>query len=260
MAASTCSGEKYTYDLSTVKAKSINCDKCKQWYCMDCSKIPQKIFDALFAAKKSKEDISMINFTCSSCKTASPTIGDLINDIHTLKNDISKRIDDKAIEIKTHLDNKMVEVNVCQKQCFADIVSKCKVPTVEKINSGVRDAIDSSTIAAKEQEFRDRSIMMLKKAESKAPNKKERLQEDLDFINDFVKEGLHIQTTDIESVDRIGRYEENKSRPIKILFNNRSDQTRVLRNLGNLKQAEIFLNKFLSQWTGMKRRENIFKS
>ena len=93
---------------------------------------------------------------------------------------------------------KMVEVHVCQKQSFADIVSKCKVPIVEKINTGVRDAIDSSTIAAKEQEFRDRSIMMLKKAESKAPNKKERLQEDLDFINDFVKEGLHIQTTDIE--------------------------------------------------------------
>ena len=154
--------------------------------------------EALFAANKSKEDISMIHFTCSSCKTASPTIGDLINDIHTLKNDISKRIDDKAIEIKTYLDNKMVEVHVCQKQSFADIVSKCKVPNVEKINTGVRDAIDSSTIAAKEQEFRDRSIMMFKRAECKAPNKKERLQEDLDFINDFVKEGLHIQTTDIE--------------------------------------------------------------
>ena len=55
---------------------------------------------------------------------------------------------------------------------------------------------------------------MFKKAESKAPNKKERLQEDLDFSNDFVKEGLHIHTTDIESVDRIARYEENKSRPI----------------------------------------------
>ena len=67
----------------------------------------------------------------------------------------------------------MVEVNVCQKQSFADIVSKCKVPTVEKINSGVRDAIDSSTIAAKEQEFRDRSIMMFKKAERSSKQKRE---------------------------------------------------------------------------------------
>ena len=74
------------------------------------------------------------------------------------------------------------------------------LPIVEKINSGVREAIDSCTIAA--------------------------------------KEGLHIQATTIESVDSIGRYEENKSRPIKVLFNNKTDQTRVLRNLGNLKQAE----------------------
>ena len=51
------------------------------------------------------------------------------------------------------------------------------------------------------------------------------------FITDFVKEDLHIQATTIESVDRIGRYEENKSRPIEVLFNNRSDQTTVLRNL-----------------------------
>ena len=102
--ASTCSGENCIYDLSTVKAKSINCDKCKQWYCMDCSKFNNKI-DALFAANKSKEDVSLITFTCSSCKTASPTIGDLRNDLHTLKNEISKRIVDKAIEIKKYLDN-----------------------------------------------------------------------------------------------------------------------------------------------------------
>ena len=152
----------------------------------------------------------------------------------------------------------MVEVNICQKQSFADIVSKYKVPTVKTINSGVRDAIDSSTIAAKEQEFRDRSIMMFNRAESKAPNKKERLQEDLDFINDFVKERLHIQITDIESVGRICRYEENKSRPIKTMFDNRSDLTRVLRNLGNPKQTEQKFKKFLSLWTGMKSRENIF--
>ena len=97
-------------------------------------------------------------------KIASHTIGDLRNDIHALKNNISKIMDDTAVEIKTHLDNKMVEVNVCQKQSFADIVRKCKAPTVIKINSGVRDAIDSSTIAAKEQEFRDRSTMMFKRA------------------------------------------------------------------------------------------------
>ena len=139
----------------------------------------------------------MICFICSSCKTTSTTIGDLRNDLHNLKNDISKRIDDKTIEIKTHLDNKMVDFNVSQKQSFAEIVNKSKLPIVEKSNSGVREAIDSSTIAAKEQELRDRSIMMFNRAESKAGNKKYRFVDDFDFITDFVKEGLHIQATSI---------------------------------------------------------------
>ena len=47
-----------------------------------------------------------------------------------------------------------------------------------------------------------------------------------DFITDFVNVGVYIQATTIESVDRIRRYEGKKSRPIKVLFNNKSDQTR----------------------------------
>ena len=56
---------------------------------------------------------------------------------------------------------------------------------------------------------------------------------------------------------RIGRYEENKSRPIKILFNNKTDQTRVLRNLGNLKQAEKKV--FVSMDRNEKQRKEIKK-
>ena len=81
----------------------------------------------------------------------------------------------------------------------------------KKISSGVRKAIDSCTIAAKEQELPDRSIMMFNRAKSKAGNKKDRIVDDFELITDFVKEGLHIQATTIESVDRIGSYEEDKS-------------------------------------------------
>ena len=60
--------------------------------------------------------------------------------------------------------------------------------------------------------------MMFDRVESKAGNKKDRFIDDFDFITDVVKEGLHMQATTIESVDRIGRYEENKCRPIKVLL------------------------------------------
>ena len=59
--------------------------------------------------------------------------------------------------------------------------------------------------------------MMFNRAESKAGNKKDRIVDDFDFITDFVKEGLHIQATTIESVDRIRIYEENKSWPTRLI-------------------------------------------
>ena len=68
-----------------------------------------------------------------------------------------------------------------------------QLPTLEKINSGVREAIDSCTIAAKEQELCDSSTMMFHRAKSKAGNKKDRIVDDFEFNTDFVKEGLHIQ-------------------------------------------------------------------
>ena len=75
-----------------------------------------------------------------------------------------------------------------------------------------------------------------------------------------VKEGLHIQATTIESVDRIGRYEENKCQPIKVLFNSKTDQTRVLSIIGNLKQAEQkFKHVFVSMDRNKKQREEIKK-
>ena len=46
--------------------------------------------------------------------------------------------------------------------------------------------------------------------ESSAENGNTRMKEDVSFINDFVTEGLHIQSVEIESVARIGKYEGNK--------------------------------------------------
>ena len=103
-----CTGENFTHDLSTAKTStviSVNIETC-----VDCSNNSEEIFDALPAANKSKGDVSIIKFTCSYCKTVSHTLGELRNDLQTLKNDIHKRIDDITMEIKTHLDNKLLKI------------------------------------------------------------------------------------------------------------------------------------------------------
>ena len=73
--------------------------------------------------------------------------------------------------------------------------------------------------------------------ESPAENGNERKKDDVSFIIDFVTEGLHIQSVEIESVARIGKYEGNR-RPIKLQFCNLTDQVKILKNICNLSEED----------------------
>ena len=77
--------------------------------------------------------------------------------------------------------------------------------------------------------------MLFNKDESKAENSKARSNEELEFVKTFIEEGLKITAVEIENTDRIGRFDPNKKRPIRVKFTNRADQQKVLHNLGNLK-------------------------
>ena len=97
--------------------------------------------------------------------------------------------------------------------------------------------LDESSLDTKDQEERDRSIMGFNVLESSAENGNKRMK-DVYFINDFVTEGLHIQSVEIEYVARIGKYEGNKKRHMKVKFCNRTDQVKVLKNLCNLSEVD----------------------
>ena len=269
----TCAGEDCSIDLSTSKNKSIACDYCNEWFCVDCSKVPKKVFDAIHATNKNKDDLSMVLFLCSKCKmtaTALTRINRLATDIKDVKENIEKLIEDmnsNSAEIKLHIDNKITENSneviaeyKTQKETFAEIIKRNSNSSVEKINVRVKQALDESSLAVKEQETRDRSIMFYNLKESTSENTKDRISDDLKYVNDFIAEGLHISAMDIESCIRIGKYDANGNRPLKVQFANRSDQIKILKNLGNLKAADDKYKKcFVTMDRNMKQREEIRK-
>ena len=63
-------------------------------------------------------------------------------------------------------------------------------------------------------------------------------QEDLVFSKDLIQ-SIGVDTP-IKSVSRIGRQENSKKRPIKIVFNSSEDREKVMENLKNLKGKEQY--------------------
>ena len=229
------------------KSKSITCDHCENWFCMECSNITKKIFDGIITCNQKKEDVSMLIFICERCRANDTDLKDMKRDISDIKKELSKMCNDigeSSTDIKTHIEKKLkvprnFNPNVVDKRILLQILSKnvkCQTYIVSmKIK---KKCLDKSSLDTKDQVERDRSIMVYNVLESSAENGNKRMKDDVSFINDFVTEGLHIQSVEIESVARIGKYERNKKRPMKVKFCNRTDQVKVLKNLCNLSEAD----------------------
>ncbi len=78
---------------------------------------------------------------------------------------------------------------------------------------------------------------MFRIPESKKDNFVDRQNDDLLYIERFIKEGLIIQAQPIQSFYRMGRYEEGKARPLKITFCQKASQIKVIENLSALQNA-----------------------
>ena len=88
-----CAGLDCNLDLTIIKSKSITCDHCHKWFCMECSNITNKIFDGIISCNK-KEDVSMLIFICEMCSANSTDLKEMKNDISDIKKELLKMCND----------------------------------------------------------------------------------------------------------------------------------------------------------------------
>ena len=275
--ATLCMGSDCSVDLSQPKAKSIGCDFCKKWFCPECSNCPKGIFNAIQSANKSKDDVSMIMFICTYCRNVTEAIAKMNMNVNKLKDSIDSlknSIENNGTEIKLHVDNKAAELTsdikaevTGQKLSFSDIVKKNQDNQTRNHNIEIKDVkrvVTESSLEIRDVEVGDRSFMMYLTKESKAEDGKQRKQDDIEFVNNFVKKGLCISSVSVEDCIRLGKYDSDKDdgrRPLKVTLSHRSDQVKVMRNLGNLKisNIELFKKCFVTIDRNLKQREEVKK-
>ena len=64
-------------------------------------------------------------------------------------------------------------------------------------------------------------------------------EHDKAYTQHLVKE-LKVGDIDVKQIERLGQKDNAKKRPIKIVFNNEEDKEKVLNNLKNLKDIQIY--------------------
>ena len=234
--------DKCDRDLSTNSKLAIHCDAGDHWFCYSCIGMSDKLFKAISAEKETP----MLFVSCKDCRASSFPMAALkkstaieFNDINSKIKDLSAKFDsfNKDIEGKVDESLKMIKEQAkVTKVNYADMVKK-SIESREEISS-VKEAVKVSVRDLTEYEERDKSIVIFKLNESKKDSAVKRNQEDREFVEALIDQGINISPQEIQTSFRLGLYKDNVTRPVKVIFANKSSQVKVVEHLYRLREAE----------------------
>ena len=105
-------------------------------------------------------------------------------------------------------------------------------------NSNFRNIVvaakNEELIEEKDKRLRENNIVIHGKRESENNE-----DNDKQFVNDMIKD-ISVGAITAKSIIRIGKTENEKTRPIKVIFNNKEEKSKVMSNLRHLKCKEVY--------------------
>ena len=265
---SSCSG---CGKIVTEETQALQCDKCmsnESWKCAECLNLTAEAYDCLLLGT-----VGSIRWFCEDCdkkvmdskhvsEGQSDKIDHLIGVIEKLVShyeDIERKLDSKSsVEDVSKLESRITRLEKRMQKQDMDIDSKlnsfedqlkatAEMDCVEK-DQGISDEDVIKCVvqeelrkSAEEQDIekRKRNIILYRVPEKKIENVSERKANDLEFIKDFLDGVFNqaVEDRDIVNSYRLGRWSEDKVRPLLVTFSNVDMKDNIMANLKNLRTA-----------------------
>ena len=129
---------------------------------------------------------------------------------------------------------------------------------VKSVSEAVRNTIiENKKIQDKETET-ERSAIIYGLKEDDVKNYDNRIESDMDKLSNLIKNGIKIQMPDMVKVHRIGKYNTNRRvpRPLRVVFQDKFERNKVVRNASNLKEAEeLYIKNYITKDMNPEERE-----
>jgi len=166
---------------------------------------------------------------------------------------------DHMAELETRISEMEVKIS-SRAEANDDLEHDNGPPDEELIKVVVQEELNRKTAEEKDMENRRRNIILHRVPEKRSDDVTERRQSDLTFVKDLLDGVFNIQLEDegVEKMFRLGRWSEDKARPLLVSFKDLNHKETVLSNLAKLKAPiEKFRGVGISPDLHPKEREEI---
>ena len=205
----------------------IQCEVCEEWVHAICIDIQPEMYKVLF--KKGESSLRGFKWFCEKC---------------------DRKIEDVIV--------KMTSLETKTKHLESDMeIIKNKVEKLEGgIKTQVKDEIAEVMEDKEEIEWRKYNLVIFGLPESKLSVKDDRIDEDTRIIKDIIKHDLNVGLSPrngIYDAKRLGTFNGNKTRPVRITFDDINTKRQVLKDAKTLKQntnpmkRKLFINPDLTK-------------
>ena len=113
---------------------------------------------------------------------------------------------------------------------------------VKSVSEAVRTTLIENKKTQDKETETERSAIIYGLKEDDVKNYDNRIDSDMAKLSNLINNGIKIQMPDMIKVHRIEKYNTNRRvpRPLRVVFQNKFERNKVVRNASNLKEAEEF--------------------
>ena len=233
------------------------CEECEAIVCINCLKVPPSIYEIVYEQNKLKQKVPCIEIKCGKCKTepslakVSALLGDLQKSQEVLassvakldvkmqgmesrigksiretikkemEGQVAKSIKAEMAKFKAEVEAKEAEIESNLRGHIDEKLIGLQSTTDKDLEGRVADAVRKARMEEKDKEQRKNSLILYNVPEPSLGESIQMKAEDEKFVNDlrdFLFNG-EVNEGQVANVIRLGRRQDQKIRPIKVILN-----------------------------------------
>ena len=230
--------------------KGMQCDSCENWVCLNCTNMPEEMYDMLnkySKSSKTEKEISSFKWVCKVCEGSLPTLRAMNKTLSSLKNSNEERFD--AIELQV----KNVENSIGDR--VSSEVKSMKDQIMSEISEEIENKFDSRYKEMNNRKAREMNLVLFNVPVSTESDPFERKNADNTFINILYNAIVPAngatstaETFVAKNVFRLRSGDPSRIPPIKVICDSKSQVKNFLTNSFKIKDlTDVELKKIVVQ-------------
>ena len=230
-------------------AKVIDCAVCKLAFCLGCARISKILSQCLVEG-----ELANFHWTCRSCRSMFPSIEGISSTVKDIQKNHEKRM--------SNMEERMSKMETITKHEIKSQVTCMKDEIIDSLKQDIHKVVDSRNKELEDRKRRELNLTIFNlKEHGHDVGRDNKAADEQDII--AISASLGLDNLNITTSYRLGKREQGKTGPLKIILDSKAqrkfllDNARFIASKTSQRYQRVIISKDLTAEQRKERRERV---